>query len=101
VLTTDVVTMELLAGVRDDVELSRLRARLRSFPRLHIDGPADFEQAASIYRSCRARGETVRRLNDCLVAAVAIRNEVPILHSDRDFDVIARHTALAVYPLDA
>jgi predicted nucleic acid-binding protein len=31
---------------------------------------------------------------DCLVAAVAIRHNIPVLHRDRDFDVLARHTEL-------
>lgn len=100
IVTTDVVAMELLAGAQSQLELHRVRSHLRAFPRLHVDGPDDFEAAASIYRTCRSQGETPRRLNDCLVAMVALRAEIPILHSDRDFDVIARHTALEVYPLD-
>ena len=31
---------------------------------------------------------------DCLLAAVAIREGVPLLHNDRDFEVLARHTPL-------
>ena len=31
---------------------------------------------------------------DCLIAAVAIRERAHVLHRDRDFDVIARHTDL-------
>jgi hypothetical protein len=52
------------------------------------------------FTACRAGGETVRSLTDCLIASAAIRTAVPILHSDRDFDVIARHTTLQVLPLD-
>jgi predicted nucleic acid-binding protein len=37
-------------------------------------------------------------LTDCLIAAVAIRNGVSVLHRDRDFEVIARHTDLKVLP---
>jgi len=39
---------------------------------------------------------TVRKLIDCLIAAVAIRGDVPILHMDADFDILAQHTALQV-----
>ena len=31
---------------------------------------------------------------DCLVAAVALRHDVSVLHCDRDFEVLGRHTAL-------
>ena len=58
--------------------------------------PADYETAASLYRTCRRQGETVRRLIDCLIAAAAIEARIPILHADIDFDVLARHTPLQV-----
>ena len=59
-------------------------------------GPIDYEDAATIYRTCRRRGETLRKLIDCLIAAHALREHIPILHSDSDFDAIARHTQLQV-----
>jgi predicted nucleic acid-binding protein len=60
--------------------------------------PADFDAAALVYRTCRSRGATIRRLVDCLIAAVAIRTGSPILHADGDFNVLARHVDLAVHP---
>jgi predicted nucleic acid-binding protein len=38
----------------------------------------------------------VRKLIDCLIAAVAIRERVSVLHNDRDYDVLARHSKLKV-----
>ena len=58
--------------------------------------PEDYDKAAELYRQCRSRGETVRKLLDCLIAAVAIRSGIPVLHNDRDFDALARHTELQV-----
>jgi predicted nucleic acid-binding protein len=52
--------------------------------------------AAALYRTCRHGGDTVRRLVDCLIAAVAIKAGVPVLHADADFDALARHTQLGV-----
>ena len=47
--------------------------------------------------AARREGETVRRLIDCLIAAVAIGAGVPpVLHRDDDFDVLARHTELDI-----
>ena len=43
------------------------------------------------------REPTIRSMLDCLIAAVAIRQGIPVLHSDRDFDALARHTELRVY----
>ena len=42
------------------------------------------------------RGETVRKLEDCLVATVALRHGATLLHRDHDFEVIARHAPLRV-----
>ncbi|HEY7700541.1 MAG TPA: PIN domain nuclease [Vicinamibacteria bacterium] len=89
----DAIRMEVLAGARDEQHVLRLRRLLARATVLPM-GPVDYDEAASIYRHCRRKGETVRKLIDCLIAAVAIRADVAILHRDADFEVIARHTEL-------
>jgi len=87
--------MEVLAGARDEKHLRDLRgllARSSLLPTL----PTDYEDAAALYRTCRSRGETVRKLVDCLIASHAIREGLPLLHTDADFDILARHTGLTV-----
>jgi predicted nucleic acid-binding protein len=91
---TDVVVMEILAGARGEEDRDRLRRLLYGLEFLAVDGPADYESAAEIYRLCRSRGETPRKLSDCLIAAVAIRNDAELLCDDADFDAIARHAPL-------
>ena len=87
--------MEVLAGARDDAHLDRLRrAVLGRCQVLPGHGLADYEEAAALYRHCRRRGATVRALTDCIIAAVAIRAGVPLLHADQDFEQIARHCPL-------
>jgi len=93
--TTELVVMEVLAGARDHAHLDRLRrVVLGRCQMLTGHGLADYEEAAAIFRRCRAEGSTVRRLNDCLIAAVAIRAGVPLLHADQDFEQIARRCPL-------
>ncbi len=94
--STDVVVMEILAGARDEADRDRLRRLLFGVEFLAVEGPADYERAAELYRLCRSRGETPRNLADCLIAAVAIRNEAELLCEDSDFQVIARHAPLRV-----
>lgn len=89
------VRMGVLAGARDEQHLSDLR-RLLARGSLLATGPADYEEAAALYRGCRRGGETVRKLIDCLIAAHAIRADIPVLHADADFMVLARHTALRI-----
>ena len=91
----DAIRMEVLAGARDELHLHQLR-RLLARATVLPTGPVDYDQAAAIYRQCRREGETVRKLMDCLIGAVAISADAAILHRDADFDVIARHTKLRV-----
>jgi len=95
-VTCDPIRMEVLAGARDDRHLNELRRLLARASSVAAE-PVDYEEAAALYRTCRRRGETVRRLIDCLIAAVAIRVDASVLHADTDFDVLARHTALRVH----
>lgn len=94
IATTDVVMLELLAGADQAPERRRIQALLNRCRFLAVRPLFEYEEAAILYARCRRAGVTPRSLVDCLIAAVAIRTEVPLLHADRDFDVIARHTSL-------
>lgn len=91
--------MELLAGAPAGTQLVRLRANLFAYEMLTLGGLADFEEAATIYRTCRRAGFTPRSLTDCLVAVTAIAAGARLLHNDGDFAVIAEHSALEIEPL--
>ena len=95
IATCDAVRMELLAGARDEEHLRSLR-RLLAMATVLPMAPAHYERAAVLYRRCRQEGATVRKLIDCLIAAVAIDAGVPVLHQDRDFDMLAMHTRLKI-----
>ncbi|MCY3958207.1 MAG: PIN domain nuclease [Chloroflexi bacterium] len=92
----DPIRMEVLAGSRDEVHLLNLRRLLARAVVLPM-GPTDYEDAAALYRRCHPQGATVRKLIDCLIAAVAIRTGTPILHHDTDFQTLARHTTLKTH----
>ena len=92
--TTGAVVMELLVGAAAADGERRLRALLARHPHLATRDPDDFERAAALQRACRVQGATVRTMVDCLIAAVALRVDAAVLAHDRDFEVLARHTAL-------
>jgi len=93
--TCDPVRMELLAGARSEPDVRDLRRLLDRATLVSLES-RHYEDAERLYRVCRRRGETVRRLVDCLIGACAISAAVPVLHRDADFDVLERHTALDV-----
>lgn len=92
--TTGAVQMELLAGARSKAERQTIRAGLAACRTISIADESDWQDAASIYVTCRRAGVTPRRLLDCLIATVAIRTGIPVLAMDRDFERIAEHTSL-------
>ncbi|WP_375503607.1 PIN domain nuclease [uncultured Jatrophihabitans sp.] len=94
--TTDAVRLEVLAGSYREPGRSDLTAFLDGCIDLSQSARNDVESAVDIYHVCRRSGETIRSLNDCLIAAIAIRHGVAVLHDDRDFDVMARYTDLRV-----
>jgi len=97
IATCDPIRMEILSGARNDRHLNDLRRLLARATNLPTRA-TDYEEAASLYRICRRGGETVRKLTDCLIASVAIREDVVLLHVDADYDVLSRHTKLRIEP---
>lgn len=72
-LVTEPVLMDALAGVRSDARAAELRRLLLSSGFAPIDAAADFDAAATIYRTYRRAGVTPRGMVDCLIAAIARR----------------------------
>jgi len=97
VVVIDPILLEVMAGAQRDSVGSLQRLLVAQ----HVEGLTprlDWLDTARIYRELRRRGETLRSQTDALIAAVAIRLDVPVLQRDRDFDTIARHTSLRLVP---
>jgi predicted nucleic acid-binding protein len=94
-VTCGPVVQEVLQGLWPGPESDAFREAFLAIPVLSDPIPfALFLSAADIYRQGRRRGLTIRSSVDCLIAAIAIENRVPVWHRDRDFTAIARYTAL-------
>jgi len=99
VIVPEVVLMELLIGTTDESKASVRQQRMRRFSIEPLAPIRDAEDAAAIHRQCRRNGDTVRSMIDCLVAAMSLRLDVPVVHRDRDFEVIASHCGLRTISL--
>ncbi|MBI5418843.1 MAG: PIN domain-containing protein [Deltaproteobacteria bacterium] len=93
---TRLILAEILQGVPSDPEFARLRGALSSFRVLLPESEETFVKAASLYRTGRKRGVTIRSLIDCVIAAIAMEHEAVVLHRDRDYDRIATFAPLKV-----
>lgn len=93
---TGIILTEILQGVKNDPDYRRLKDYLLDFPIFGPKGIETYLRAAQIYRDCRKQGKTVWKTVDCLIAAVCLENKLPLLHRDRDFDLIAACTDLKI-----
>lgn len=97
ICTCGLILTEVLQGIREDSEYRRTRSRFDALLYLPMDRES-FVNAADLYRTLRRKGVTIRKPVDCMIAAVAIEHDVPLLHNDRDFDRISEHSKLKVVP---
>ena len=101
ILINEIVTTELLRGVRSDRDATQLQGALDKLAQADPIRREDWLLSARVYRDCRAAGLTVRSPMDCLMAAHALRLQVAVLAVDRDFDAIASCTPLRLHGLAA
>ncbi len=89
------VIQEVLQGIRDDDPYRLAHQAMFALPIVESPMPAGlFEEAISLFRSTRRHGLTVRSSVDCVIAACALRHDLEIVHRDRDFEKLARVSAL-------
>ena len=87
-----IVIQEILQGIREQDQFSKVAGALSYFPLLE---PArdDYVFAAQLFNSCRSKGVCASTV-DYLIAALSIKNECRLLTSDKDFELISKHTEL-------
>ena len=88
-----IVLTEVLQGIREDSEFKRTRDLLTNLILLPM-AYSIFLRSAEIYRTLRKKGITIKKPVDCMIAAVAIENDIPLLHNDKDFVPIEIHLGL-------
>ncbi|MEH3104275.1 MAG: PIN domain nuclease [Sphingomonas phyllosphaerae] len=93
-LIGDLILVEVLQGCRTDRQFETLRTALGSFRSIPIVDDVVALQAARNYRTLRARGITIRKTIDTLIATRCIIDGVPLLYSDRDFVPFVAHLGL-------
>lgn len=91
------ILQEILQGIKNQKDYEQTKSILYEMEFLQLDPYLAAEEASSIYRLLRAKGLTIRKPNDCLIAFYAIHFNITLVHNDKDFDKIAKHTKLNVY----
>jgi len=86
-----IIIQEILQGIKSDKQYNLVKDYLFALIVLNDDAIEAALGAVKIYRELRAKGITIRKSNDCLIAYYAMKYSLKILHKDRDFDNIFKH----------
>ena len=98
VATCDVVRFELLRTAQDEHDFVAFREELEALPTVSI-GPRVWRRALDVFELFARQGPLHHRRvrwPDLLVAAAAERAEIPVLHYDHHFELIAEVTGQPV-----
>jgi predicted nucleic acid-binding protein len=101
IATCDAVRMELLRQTQDADEFEQRRSQLAHLRRCPISERA-WRRALDVMHTFSERGPLHHRqvpIVDLLIAAAAELAELPVLHYDRHFELIAEVTGQPVRPI--
>lgn len=94
IVVGDLVLAEVLQGFREDRDYKIAKSLLEELEMVTMAGIDIALKSADNYRFLRKKGLTVRKTMDCLIATFCIQNNLPLLYSDKDFDVFSKHLGL-------
>jgi predicted nucleic acid-binding protein len=92
--TADVVLTEVLQGFTSERDFAEALRLMTSLLVVEVGGRETAVQAARNFRALRARGVTVRKTIDTLIATRCIEAGHALLYSDRAFDPFVEHLGL-------
>lgn len=101
VAITEPILLEYLNGARNLAEYDRFETRLRA-ARVLDTTASDWARALAVHRRLAGTGaghQRSVRLVDLIVAAVAERANMPVVHVDSDYERIAAITGQPTRPL--
>ena len=96
IVTGDLILAEVLQGFRSDRDYRMAKSAMDSLIFAPMVGREIALASVGNYRRLRAKGITVRKTIDMLIAIFCLENGHELLHSDRDFDPIEEHLGLTV-----
>jgi len=83
---TSFIYQEILQGAASERDFKQLIEYFSTHPIFYPkDEFLSYQAAARLYFDCRRAGLTIRSSIDCLIAQIAIENDLILLHSDKDF----------------
>ena len=90
----DLILAEVLQGFSSDRDFNQAKKLLTALDVVDLGGQDIAIQAARNFRALRAKGLTIRKTIDTLIATRCIESDYSLLFSDRDFDPFVEHLGL-------
>lgn len=97
----DLILAEVLQGFSSERDFNQARKLLTALDVVTLGGPEIAIQAARNFRTLRARGVTIRKTIDTLIATRCIESDYALLFSDRDFEPFVEHLGLRSAGIDS
>ena len=92
-----IIIQEVLQGIRSESTFLKIKEVFLSYPIIKLDQAELAISAASLYRFLRNKGVTIRKPNDCIIAVTCIKQNLALIHNDKDFDNIAKYSSLKIH----
>lgn len=90
--TTGMVMVELLGGARNKKEYKGLKEDLSALHRFPVSDSV-WERASELSYQMRRKGLNIPA-TDCLISAVVLTHDATLLHYDKHFEQIRKHSFL-------
>ncbi len=97
IFLTPTILQEFLMGLRTEKDIFKYQSQFSYLNLLKPDWEKTSISAAKLYFDLRKKGVTIRKSTDCLIAQIAIENNVLLVHNDTDFELIAQNSSLRTF----
>lgn len=90
-----IILQEILQGIKDNQSYEAVKQKLIILPFINTDKEI-YLHASSLYKTLRNKGITIPSV-DVTIAAIAIKNKIPIFTDDKHFKIIQKYSELKLY----
>ena len=98
IVVGDLILTEVLQGFREDKDFERAKRLFECLVFRPMLGKELAIKSAENYRCLRSKGITIAKTIDVMIATFCIENNLPLLHSDKDFEPMAKYLGLEALP---
>ena len=94
ICTGDLIMAEVLQGFTSDKSYSDAIGFFEDLHFFNLGGKEIASATAENFRLLRKKGVTIRKTIDSVIATFCIKNEIELLHNDKDFEPFVAHLGL-------